>query len=445
LTYKITQLNQCNENADRVLDNLKDEERRLAKDNEDLKGEIDLMRRRLKETEDSSFNHRLHQVERENDIIGKKHLELSEGNAKLESQALALELELKDFIRQHDALKSKLQASNAAQEAQQSEVKKLKDQIDNEMRNLATSEEDVKNRLKKAEEDYRAKKEDNNRKRVELEKAKEDKIELVRVLDRLKESGADLNKKKEELLSMLAEQKRLAETAGTIRAQEEGKNRTYDIQQAELVSQYEQRANYLQDEAKRKTELLKRGKEREIADKQRNLEELRSRLSDLEVQEKQHLDQVAVIRQEKVRYQQLADTKGDKQKEIEGLEQKLDALTRAVKEKEDALALLSDPRIDLGRVNAELVKLEGKRIDLESTKSQLESELKKLERENKQAEDQVNLKKTEIMQTTQRKQEGLRDAQNQVEFQIMQCKKEQTELKGQIAELLKTSEAVTLY
>lgn len=106
------------------------------------------------------------------------------------------------------------------------------------------------------------------------------------------------------------------------------------------------------------------------------------------------------------------------------------------------MTLINDPRADLNKISAELIKLEGKRIDLESTKSRLEDELANTERQNKALEETINKKKDSLMQTTSQKQDTLKEAQTNTEFQIMALKKEQAELKAKISELLKLNEEV---
>lgn len=105
--------------------------------------------------------------------------------------------------------------------------------------------------------------------------------------------------------------------------------------------------------------------------------------------------------------------------------------------------MVNDPRVDMNRISAELIKLEGKRIDLESTRSKLNDDLNDIESQNKALEVAIGSKKNELMQSTSNKQDTLRDAHSQVEFQIASCKKEQAELKAKINELLRMNEEVT--
>jgi chromosome segregation ATPase len=109
------------------------------------------------------------------------------------------------------------------------------------------------------------------------------------------------------------------------------------------------------------------------------------------------------------------------------------------------LSLINDPRADLNKISAELIKLEGKRIDLESTKSRLQDELTNTESQNKALEQAINKKKESLMQSTNQRQDSLRDAQTKTEFQITTLKKEQAELKTKVNELLKLNEDVSLF
>ena len=104
--------------------------------------------------------------------------------------------------------------------------------------------------------------------------------------------------------------------------------------------------------------------------------------------------------------------------------------------------MINDPRADLNKISAEVIKLEGKRIDLESTRSRLQDELSNTEVQNKALEQAISKKKETLMQSTNQRQDSLRDAQSKTEFQIMAMKKEQAELKTKINELLKLNEEV---
>lgn len=104
--------------------------------------------------------------------------------------------------------------------------------------------------------------------------------------------------------------------------------------------------------------------------------------------------------------------------------------------------MINDPRADLNKISADLIKLEGKRIDLESTKSRLQDELTNTESQNKALEQAINKKKETLTQSTNKRQDTLKDAQTKTEFQIMALKKEQAELKAKVNELLKLNEEV---
>lgn len=106
------------------------------------------------------------------------------------------------------------------------------------------------------------------------------------------------------------------------------------------------------------------------------------------------------------------------------------------------MTLINDPRADMNHISSELIKLEGKRIDLESTRSKLNDELNSISTQNRVLESSIAQKKAELMNTTTQKQDSLKEAQNHLELQISNCKKEQAELKTKINELLRMNEEV---
>lgn len=335
LLHHIAQLNNTIEKADTHLLNLQQEEVNLAGECKRMAEEVEARRQEFTKLEDENMNHRLHDIDRKAAILREKHIELSEVNSRLESQKLALTLELSDQDRLMSTLKTRLAAFQADDEKNRQDNTKLQKNIEDELKTLTAAEEDLKRKLKAKEEDTHRNKEEIERVKVDLQRAKEEHAELTRVWDRLRDSGETLNKKKEELLSVLAEQRRLAESADKIKALQESSKMSLEQQKKELADQYTIRVEYLKDENKRRIDTLKRSKEREIMEKQRMVEELKTKYEDLDRQERQHLEQVNNLRQEKTKYQQLAESRSEKDKELEKLENKLETLSKTLREKVD--------------------------------------------------------------------------------------------------------------
>ena len=333
LLYQIAQLNQAIEKADDHLLDLQQEEVLLVGECNRLGEEVENKRKDYRKLEDDSMNHRLIEIDRKASIMREKHIELTEVNARLESQKLALTLELTDQERLLNNLKSRLAAYQTDEEKMRQDNQKLQKSIEDELKSLNATEDDLKRKLTAREEDTRRKKEDIERVKTDLQRAKEEHSELLRVWERLKDSGDVLGRKRDELLGVLAEQKRLAESADKIKALQDSTKISLESQKKELSDQYSIRIEYLKDENKRRIETLKRSKEREILEKQRVLEEMKSKYDELERKERQHLEQVNNIRQEKLKYQQLAENRTDKDKELVDLEVKLDILRKTLREK----------------------------------------------------------------------------------------------------------------
>lgn len=343
LLYQIAQLNQAIDKADNYLLDLQQEEVTIVGECNRLAEEVDMRRKDYRKLEDENMNHKLLEIDRKASIMREKHIELTEVNARLESQKLALSLELSDQERLLNGLKSKLAAYQSDEEKMKQDNLKLQKNIEDELKSLNTTEEELKRKLNSREEDTRRKKEDIDRVKTDLQRAKEEHSELLRVWERLKDSGEVLNKKREELLGVVSEQKRLADSADKVKALQEGTKISLESQKKELSDQYSIRIEYLKDENKRRIDTLKRSKEREIMEKQRVLEELKSKYDVLERQEKQYLEQVNNIRQEKLKYQQFAENRTEKDKELQELEQKLDHMRKTLREKVDSIHIRKKP------------------------------------------------------------------------------------------------------
>lgn len=313
--------------------NLQQEELKLTGDCNKMAEEVENRRNDFKQLEDKNLNHKILEVDRKAAILREKHVELSEVNARLESQKLSLTLELSDQERLLGALKSRLAAIQADEDKTRQDNQKLQKNIEDELKTLGYTEEDLKKKLAVKEEDTRRKREDIERARVDLQRAKEEHSELIRVWDRLRDSSELLNKKRDELLAVINEQKRLADSAAKIKALQESSKISLERQKKELADQYTIRIEYMKDENKRRIDTLKRSKEREIMEKQRVLEELKTKYEDLDRQERLHLEQINNLRQEKTKYQQLAESRTEKDKELEQLEKKLDGLRKNLREK----------------------------------------------------------------------------------------------------------------
>lgn len=333
MRYQIDELTQAIQKADSHLLDLQQEEVALVGECNKLAEEVETRRKEYRKLEDDNMNHKLIEVDRKAAIMREKHIELTEVNARLESQKLALSLEISDQERLLNGLRAKLAAYQSDEEKLRQDNLKLQKSIEDELKSLSTTEEDLKRKLVNKEDETRRKKEDIDRVKTDLQRAKEENSELLRVWERLKDSGDVLGKKREELLAILSEQKRLAESAEKIRAVQDSSKMNLESQKKELADQYTIRIEYLKDENKRRIDTLKRSKEREILEKQRVLEEMKSKYDELERQERQHLEQVNSIRQEKVKYQQMAESRTDKDKELQELEQKLDGLRKTLREK----------------------------------------------------------------------------------------------------------------
>ena len=359
---------------------------------------------------------------------------------KLESHKLSLEMELKSLDLSLRGLKRREEACKEELKKAEDETSSLKQNIQRDLQSLEKEEKSLKGNIKLAEDEEKRLKGDVENKKAEIERVRDERVELQRVLDRLKDSAEVLLKKREELLQILAEQKKLAEAADKARATGDLKKLSFDSQQKELEAQYAARLAYLKEENKRRLDTLKRDKEYEIQGKKRLFEELKSQLAELEAQEKQHLDQIEGLRADKARFEQMASNKEGKAKEAELLESRLQHLSASLKQKEQALALVADPRFDVTRIVAEISALQAKKKDLESDKSKVLGELDSLKRENKGLEDQISQAKTSLSSVIETKQGEMRKAQSEVEEKVMRSRREKAEIKQRIAEQYKANE-----
>lgn len=358
----------------------------------------------------------------------------------MESEKLALSLELADQERLLKTANTRIESIQQDRDKQQLETTKLKNNIDEELRALSSKEEELKRKIASAEEDERKFRDDCLNKKTELERIRDDRREIGRVWERMKQQAEVLNKKKEELIAMLQEQKQLSENADRVRAITQAKQEGFETQKRELEEHFTLRVQYLKDENKRKIQSIKNTKELQITEKQRSLAELKSQLESLNSQEKDLQNSLLSVREEKSRAELLWTQRDNKQREIQELTEKLAQLEKASRMKEDKIEMMNDPRLDISRIGAEIIKLDGKRIDLSSTKTRLSSEVGALERESRELEAQVAQKKDELFKTAQQRQTSSQNVQSQLSAQIARCRQEQAELKGKINQLLEQND-----
>jgi hypothetical protein len=162
---------------------------------------------------------------------------------------------------------------------------------------------------------------------------KDEKVELTKIWERVKDSSEILSLKKEELLRILNDHKRIRREAEVIKSSSENREELFDQQKQELEKQHTIRLEYLREQNKRKVEMLRKIKEKEIADKQQELEAATSRLNELGVQEDHFLRKARDVEQEKFRILELTQNKQKKEVEIESLEQRLQAMMSSLREK----------------------------------------------------------------------------------------------------------------
>lgn len=162
---------------------------------------------------------------------------------------------------------------------------------------------------------------------------KDEKVELTKIWERVKDSSEILSLKKEELLRILNDHKRIRKEAEVIKSSSENREELFEQQKQELEKQHTIRLEYLKEQNKRKVEMLKKIKEKEIADKQQELEAATSRLNELGIQEDHFLRKARDIEQEKFRILELTQNKQKKEAEIESLEQRLQAMMSSLREK----------------------------------------------------------------------------------------------------------------
>lgn len=146
--------------------------------------------------------------------------------------------------------------------------------------------------------------------------------------------------KKEELLRILNDHKRIRKEAEVIKSSSENREELFDQQKTELEKQHTIRLEYLKEQNKRKIEMLKKIKEKEIGDKQQELEVATSRLNELGVQEDHFLRKARDVEQEKFRILELTQNRQKKEAEIESLELRLQAMMSSLREKVDLRLIL---------------------------------------------------------------------------------------------------------